>query len=286
MPYFRTHAMKSKPPILNSFAVRSILNRQAFALLAASIATVVAGEAATISVQTGFPDHFRALAPADAAGVQNVGNWNSLPGDGGAPGSAHRNFTNATDSDGVTTAVDFSIANNNGWSSRVFDNGHDTSNNGKLFNTGAKDITTNAGAPNGTGFFSLVPGSLWDVYLYTASEQTGQNVNVNVTGAVTSATFYFTSQGASGNDLGTYTTNFVQATNTDVDGTRDVANYVKWSNVEADALGQIKFDFTGTAGNAAFPGFQITAVPEPSSALFMAAGIGMLGMLRRRRFSK
>lgn len=170
----------------------------------------------------------------------------------------------------------------------MFSNNLDTSTTGKLFESGLKEIGTNALAPNGTGFFSLTPGSLWDVYVYTASEQTNQNVNVSLTGAVAYETFYFTGQGTvnSGASIGTYTGTYVQALNTNVAGTRDVANYVKWSNVAPDANGSLIFNFAGTANNAAITGFQITQVPEPSAALFALAGMGMLGMMRRRPSAK
>lgn len=180
--------------------------------------------------------------------------------------------TNLMDDSGTATTIDISVSSTNGtWSANGFAQpGQDA------------DLSWNktlmAGYLNGTGAagssitISDISYTTYDIYVYFTADDSSR------TGTVTDGTTTYSfnvldNQLAGGNAL------FAQTT--DTGSGNPEANYAIFSGLSGSTQ-TISTDFGATYGGIA--GFQIvdTSVPEPSVALL--GGIGVLGLLRRRRY--
>jgi hypothetical protein len=123
---------------------------------------------------------------------------------------------------------------------------------------------------------SAIPYSSYDIIVYFSGDTTGRGATLNVG----STTYDFTAMGtaaiAGGNAL------FTQATDT-TGSSPTAANYAIFTGLTGSSQ---TLDFIASvAGAGGISGFQIVAVPEPSSmALAVVGGFGVL--LMNRRFKK
>lgn len=101
------------------------------------------------------------------------------------------------------------------------------------------------------------------------------------TSAAGSPTYYSVSLGTSSPQPGNPSANYVQVTSNDID-TPTVGNYVVFSGL-TDAI--LTASYTAVNNVTGITGFQIigTPVPEPATAVLLAAGGAVLAMARRRR---
>jgi hypothetical protein len=131
-------------------------------------------------------------------------------------------------------------------------------------------------------FSGLVNNGVYDIYIYALSHNTGSWENPSNTERASGA---FTTSNVSGNGSSQSLDNGITGTN----ATTFTAgsNYVKFQSIVADGSGNISIIANATDGAGAtrlhINGLQLVAVPEPSAALLGA--VGVLGLLRRRRFN-
>jgi hypothetical protein len=127
------------------------------------------------------------------------------------------------------------------------------------------------------------------IYLYTVQSYSSATITLkglpaSSTGSIVLFAADTAGQGSS------FTIGGTTLTTTDPNGHSIATNglvagvdYVEFNNVTSDATGQLSISWTvpGTQQFAALNGMQIQFVPEPSAALL--GGVGMLGLLTRRR---
>jgi hypothetical protein len=213
------------------------------------------------------------LTSGQQAGVAINGvvqdNWNNTPTQN--PPQAAETYSSLMNSNGAATGVSLTASYNDSF---YAGSGASTPDNTlmdgilKANGTGTTDTLTWKG---------LTTGGVYDAYLYL-DENSGP-ANGHITAGTT--TFYVREPNGSTSPI-TYT----QATST-TPGTYSAGNYVEFTDLTAVA-GQIAISFTFD-GNGS-DGFgvaaaQLVSLPEPSSlvALVGLAGIGMIGLLWRRR---
>lgn len=222
-----------------------------------------------------------AIAPGDAAGVMNVGNFNNISGAQYSPPDNAQGtgftFTSPAlnSSTGAATAVTFNIMANDSWNSG---SGNSTPNhvlmNGIIKSQNNNDATDQQLVP--LNILGLTPGNTYTLDLYTTENGGGANFSASNG----TQTFY---QGAQAGADYLASPGFIKGTNM-VAGTTGlpVANYVEFTGV-VGANGQINIAHTWLSGSdgSGIAGFQLNVVPEPAGLTLL--GLGSLLVFRRRR---
>lgn len=160
-----------------------------------------------------------ALSPAQVAGVVPQANWNSVDNHYGYTPANVGETPALTDSTGASTTVTLAFAGNDSWYNDV-DPTTITTPNALLMNGIIKAST----GTTESFLFNNLPDATYDLYVYLAMN--GDKVAVNVTDSDKITTFYVTEL-----HKFTDTNSFVQASNTDTNGVRDVGNYVVFRNL-------------------------------------------------------
>lgn len=214
-------------------------------------------------------DRYGTLAPTAAAGVIVASNWNN---------SWPANPTvNLADGMGSPTTLDLSYGAYGQWSIQGSDPGQDSdgSSNKRLLN-GYLNSGPAGWNPNPPySFFTVteIPYAVYDIYVYFSADVADR------LGYVTDGTtsFYFSTLGpaaiSGGNAL------FIQTTETS-NANHPLANFAVFSGLSGDAQTiTLQMEVNDQWGGIA--GFQIVAVPEPST--FALAGLGLASLLIFRR---
>lgn len=223
-----------------------------------------------VQYQNQTATHSIALSPTEIAGLIPQANFNVVAAvrSGSAVTSAP-----LADSAGVTTDVTVSHIANESWVTGAYSDPSRTYPNAKLLSGASKHRSTTQEA---IYTFNNVPDGVYDLIVYTANDQ------ANVAGAYTlgDTTFHVINQQGSAFD-GT----FIQAFNTDPDGTKDVGNYIQFDNI-SPVEGAITMTtlLVGSGNGIAVSGFQLVAVPEPAGLALLA--LGAPALLRRNRRSQ
>ena len=196
------------------------------------------------------------LVQADLAGVVPQPGWNTVdnfylftPADVGAA-------TGLSDTNLNVTTVTLNFRGNDAWNDDVDPNSITNANaklmNGTIKSNGADGISESL-------VFNGVPEGTYDLYVYTDVDGDGWEADVADSDNITT---YYIKQWHQFYD----TTQFVQATNTNPNGVRDTANYVKFTNLGTYGRGSIGATVTkrGALGNGTgVPAIQLVPVGPP-----------------------
>jgi hypothetical protein len=231
--------------------------------------------AAVISVNFGKNGHAMSSS-SQIAGVVPEDNWNSFTNQGSAI-----SLTNAplTDGDGNTNVATLSASG-----------GGNPFNNQPAFSDGDKRMMNglaNSGTYTVSGLSSDFTDLGYDVYVYVAHDsRVGNVLQVNLTPAGGSSITLWGEQ-ANPAFIAVQSPTYIDATQATKDDAfaSNGGYYIRFEGLTAS-----EFSFSGqywtnpgSVTSAAYPGFQIVAVPEPASIALLATG--GLCLLKRQRKS-
>ena len=228
-------------------------------LIVLSLASAASASAAVVSWNL---DNNGTLATTNVAGVVAVANWNnSFPSNP---------VTNLKDDTGVATTVDISYASFNTFRIQGSHPGVDGNGtyNKELLNGYLNSGSTQTPASSSVTI-SQIGYAQYNIIVYFSSDVAGR------TGTVTDGTtvYDFATLGSASISG----SNAVLTQTTSMGGSNPGANYAIFSGLTG-ATKTVSVNIPSFGGIA---GFQVVAVPEPSAALL--GGLGLFGLLRRRR---
>jgi hypothetical protein len=235
--------------------------------LAAAAAITGAASAASIGVSFGGDNNGGTangatafLDPADTAGVVSQANWTNAPG---ISGSA----VDVLNGSGAASSLDVSWGSGESWN---WNSATNTS-EGELVNGW---LSTNTIGEATTLDVTEIPYATYDLYLYSGHDRDSTGSGSVYTLTEANSAFAPTTlienvdPAALAADPFTY-----------VNGTDGTGNYALWSGLTASEL---NISMTSTTNRMALSGFQIVAVPEPSSTILLSLS-GLALFFRRRK---
>jgi hypothetical protein len=240
-------------------------------LILAALAASGAGNAATVSWSV---DQFGTVSTT--AGVAPAANWNNTVPSGGSP-YVGKTVNDLKDNSGTATTVDISYGAWSGWRIQGSHPGADLdgTNNKELLNgyLNAGPAAWNPSVTASSVAISSIPYAAYNIIVYFSGDTAARE------GAVTvgSSSYYFSTLGAASitgaNAVLTQTTSVSNASYVG-------ANYAVFSGLTGTAQ-TLTVQMRDNDEWAGIAGFQVVAVPEPTSAFLL--GAGALGLLGRRR---
>jgi hypothetical protein len=193
------------------------------------------------------------LAQADVAGVVPQHGWNLIDNYYGFTPPDVGSVAALSDTNFNTTTVTINFNGSDAWNDDVDPNSITNANarlmNGTIKSNGADGISESF-------LFTGVPEGTYDLYVYIAVDGDGWQADVADSDNITT---YYINQWHQFYD----TTSFVRGTNTNPNGVRDTANYIKFSNLGTYGRGAIGATVTkrGAVGNGTgVPAIQLVPV--------------------------
>jgi len=235
-------------------------------LILLSLATLATASAATVSWNY---DRNGTVTGTAVAGVVPVANWNnSWPSNP---------TTDLVDDTGASTTIDLAYTSFNTWNIQGSHPGvdGDGSYNKELLNgyLNAGPAGWNPPVTSSSVAISQIPYASYNIIVYFSSDGGGREGQVGNG----SATYYFSTLGAA--SIAGSNATLTQTTSTSVSDYA-AGNYAIFTGLSG-ASQTITLQMRDNDEWGGIAGFQVVAVPESSAALL--GGLGLLGLLRRRR---
>lgn len=236
------------------------------------VATASSASAAVISWNLNDWGDSPTGSASPGTGVVAVGYWNDTWLDGFP---APNPMTDVRDSTGAATTADVSWTSNSGTWNKGAEAHLGADADGTLNREMLYGYVNGIGAAGASVTVSEIPYASYDVYVYFGSDDETR------TGTVTDGTTTYSFDVLDGQVAGS---NALFAQTVDTGSGNPEANYAVFSGLSSSSL-TISTHFRNAAGDAddygGIAAIQIVEVPEPSIAFL--GGLGLLGLLRRRR---